>query len=144
MWFGRFGLGCARPELAGVYTKVSYYSDWIAYEMRKNTGKGGPAPPPPRTTTKRTTPFNPFLHGGLQPTPAPPPQIPGGIPPGYIVIIKPQNNNTYVPAQPATPPPPPHGKPWHREKERKSDGSVIRGSILLIVFSYFFRTVDIF
>jgi len=30
-----FGFGCARKDFVGVYTKVAYYSDWIAWEQAK-------------------------------------------------------------------------------------------------------------
>ncbi|ODM99438.1 Trypsin-1 [Orchesella cincta] len=53
-----FGLGCARPELAGVYTKVAYYSDWIDFEIKKNSDPNAknPITRPTRPTPTKTTP----------------------------------------------------------------------------------------
>jgi secreted trypsin-like serine protease len=51
-----FGIGCARPGYAGVYTKVSAFNDWVCNQM------GGCAPPTPSAPTSPTT---------KNPTPAP-------------------------------------------------------------------------
>lgn len=81
-----FGLGCARPELAGVYTKVAHYSDWIKFEMNKYvSGSRGKTTPRYPNTIRRTSP----------PTKPTAPNKQFTIPPGStIVIIKPGDNAT--------------------------------------------------
>ncbi|OXA61680.1 trypsin-1 [Folsomia candida] len=37
-----FGFGCARQEFAGVYTKMSYYVDWIIWEQTKDANSKNP------------------------------------------------------------------------------------------------------
>ena len=54
-----FGVGCARPDFPGVYTRVSQFVDWV--NEKADIGTQSPPPPPPPSNQ---IPINPPLTQG--------------------------------------------------------------------------------
>lgn len=90
---------------------VAYYSDWIEYQIRMNSGNKGIQPPP----TKRTPP------PATRPTQQTPQNPLNNLPPGYVVIIKPGNSSHVHP--PPQVPTPPYQHRHNRTNNRGSSSS---------------------